>query len=252
MQGCHESGVAVRRPFVITPYRAGASGVLEPTLPEVGPCSWRDREACALGVDHVRERKTGPCFPLTVLVCETHGVGFTLYPPGHVPYGRTAVATVAPDGRALVDGPKGAEGFEETVFAAALSASEGEAWDRERPGGSARWWGTQWRRLAVALRICGLAPGIGEAERASVAAALGVELLLLRDQAWRTAAAPGYRRRGQAVRAVLERLAPGPCVLSRLMASGHLAGLWGAPLWWETQTGRLRSWSFRGVQAVPG
>jgi hypothetical protein len=244
--------VTVRRPFVITPYSASASGVLQPALPKVGPCSSRDRAACALGVDHVRERKTGPCFPLTVLVCETHGVGFTLYPPGHVPYGRAAVATVAPDGGVILEGPKGAAAFEGTVFAAALSASEGVAWDRARPGGSARWWGTQWRRLAVAQRICGLAPEIGEAERESAAAALGVALLLLREQAWRTAAAPGYRRRGKAVRAVLESLRQGPCVLSRLMASGHLAGLWGAPLWWEAQAGQLRSWSFRGVQAVPG
>ncbi len=244
--------MAARRAFVVTPYRAGASGVLEPALPAVGPCSWRDREACALEVDHVRERKTGPCFPLTVLVCETHGVGFTLYPPGHVPYGRTAVVSVAPEGGAILDGPVGAEAFEGTVFAAALSAAQGEPWDRERPGGSARWWELQWRRLVMALRICGLSPGIEEAERESVSAALGVQLLLLREQARRIAAAPGYRRRGQAVRAVLESLTRGSCVLSRLMASGHLAGLWGAPLWWEAQTGRLRSWSFRGVQPTPG
>ena len=89
-------------------------------------------------VDHVRERKTGPCFPLTVLVCGTHEVGFTLYPPGHVPYGRAAVARVAPDGRAIIDGPSGAEVFDGTVFAAALDASKGTAWDREREGGSER------------------------------------------------------------------------------------------------------------------
>ncbi len=250
MQGCHESGVSAQRPFVITAYSAGASGVLEPAIPEVGPCASRDREACVVWVDHVRERKTGPCFPLTVLVCGTHEVGFTLYPPGHVPYGRAAVARVAPDGRAIIDGPSGAEVFDGTVFAAALDASKGTAWDREREGGSERWWGTQWRSLAMAQRICGVSPELGEAGREMVAAALEVELLLLREQAQRVAEAPGYRRRGEGICAVLDRLSEGSCVLSRLMASGHLAGLWGPPLWWDTQAGRLRSWSFRGLQAA--
>ncbi len=210
MEGCHESGVAARRSFVITPYIAGESGVLEPAMPKVGPCSSRDREACVLWVDHLRERKTGPCFPLTVLACGTHEVGFTLYPPGHAPYRRAAVAPGAPDGWAIVDGPSGAQAFEGTVFEAALDASKGTAWDRERPGGNERWWGTQWRRLAVAQRICGVAPELGEAEREVVAAALGVELLLLRDQAQRIAATPGYRRRGQGVCTVLGGSPNGP------------------------------------------
>lgn len=203
-----------------------------------------------LGVDHLRERKTGPCFPLTVLVCETHEVGFTLYPPGHVPYGRAQVAPVAPDGRAIVDLPRGAEAFEETVFKAAVCASKGAAWDRERAGGSEWWWGTQWRRQAVAVRICGVAPTLGETEREAVAAALGVELLLLREEAQRIASNPGYRSRGQGVSAVLGRLAIGPCLLSRLMAGGHLVGLWGPPLWWDTQAAQLRSLAFRGLQAA--
>jgi hypothetical protein len=201
-------------------------------------------------VDHVRERKTGPCFPLTVLACGRHGVGFTLYPPGHVPYGRVQVVPVAPDGRAIVDLPRGAEAFEGTVFEATLCASKGAAWDRERAGGSERWWGTQWRRQAVGVRICGVAPALGEADREAVAAALEVELLLLREQAQSIASHPGYRSRGQGVSAVLGRLAVGPCLLSRLMASGHLAGLWGPPLWWDTQAAQLRSFAFRGLQSA--
>lgn len=216
-----------------------------------GVCFTRDQVACVLGVHHVRERKTGPCFPLTVLRCvATHGMGFTLYPPGHVPYGRVRVAPVAPDGRAIEEGPRGAEAFEGTIFEAALCASRGKAWDRESAGGSERWWGTQWRRLAVALRICGLVPGLSEAEREVMAAAAGVALLLLREQARAVAAGPGYRRRGQAVEAVLGRLAGPPCTLSRLMAAGHRAGLWGSPLWWDGSCARLRSWSFPGPRAA--
>lgn len=185
-----------------------------------------------------------------VLTCKTHRLGFTLYPPGHVPYGRARVVPVAPDGAAIVDGPGGAEAFFGTVFEAALDASKGEAWDRERVGGSERWWGTQGRGITAALRICGVTPGLGEAEREGIAAALGVGLLLLREQAQGIAAAPGYRRRGDAVRAVLGALAPGPCVLERLMASGHMAGLWGAPHGWDPQGARLRPYSFRGLRAA--
>lgn len=224
--------------------------MLEPAIPDRGPCCVRGGGACVLRVDHLRERKTGPCFPLTVLACQTHGMGFTLYPPGHVPYGRVAVVRGAPDGGAIVDGPRGVRAFEGTVFAAVLSASEGTAWDRERAGGGELWWGTQWQRVAMATVMCGVSPGLEEAEREMVAAALGVELLLLREQAQAIAAAPGYRRRGQGVCAVLGRLAAGPCLLSRLMASGHLAGLWGLPLWWDTQAAQLRSLAFRGLPAA--
>jgi hypothetical protein len=40
-------------------------------MPAAGPCSTLDLQACVLWVDHLRERKTGPCFPLTVLACGT-------------------------------------------------------------------------------------------------------------------------------------------------------------------------------------
>ena len=250
MQGCHGFDVGARRPFVITPYSAGETGVFKPAKPDAGSCHVEGGKACVLWVDHLRERKTGPCIPLTVLACGTHGVCFTVYPPGHVPYGRTRVAPVALDGKAIVDRPSGTEGFEGTIFEAALDASKGAAWDRSREGGGERWWGTQGRRVAAALKILGVAPGLGEVEREAMAAALGVALLLLCEQAYGIAATPGYRRRGQAVCAVLGQLGEGPCVLSLLMASGHLAGLWGAPLWWDTQSARLRSWSFRGLESA--
>jgi hypothetical protein len=53
---------------------------------------------CHLWVDHQRARKTGPCFQLTVVHCGLHRRAFTLYPPGHVPYGRIVVAPVSSGG----------------------------------------------------------------------------------------------------------------------------------------------------------
>ena len=92
--------------FVITPYLPGDDGVLSPKLPLMGPCSAEHDGECRLSVDHRRARKTGPCFPITVMRCREHGHSFTLYPPGHVPYGRRAVAPVAVDG-SLVQGEDG-------------------------------------------------------------------------------------------------------------------------------------------------
>jgi hypothetical protein len=50
-------------------------------------------------VHHTRERKAGPQIQVTVAQCRTHRRAFTLYPLGHVPYGRLAVAPVTPDGQ---------------------------------------------------------------------------------------------------------------------------------------------------------
>jgi len=78
------------------------------------------------------------------------------------------------------------------------------------------------------------------------AAVLGVPTLLLREQVAAIAAAPGYRSRGYAVLAVLARVLTGPSPLERVLAAGHLAGLWGAPHLWEPSIGRLRPLLFRG------
>jgi hypothetical protein len=41
------------------------------------------------------------------------------------------------------------------VFEAALDASSRHQWWRVCPGGSNRWWGSQWRHVAVAVRVSG-------------------------------------------------------------------------------------------------
>ena len=148
-------------------------------MPAYGPCGLGAGDACHLVVDHHRPRKTGPCFPLAVLRCTTHGRAFTLYPPGHVPYGRRAIAPVAADG-SLVRAddldearPRGAGhevepdeqvvspealAFSGTVFDAALDAACGRIWQRDHlPGGTDRWWSTQGRWIERALLLLGLA-----------------------------------------------------------------------------------------------
>ncbi len=56
-------------------------------------------ETCELREHCFRDRKTGPRFALRIFHCVTHRRYFTVYPPGHVPYGRQAMAPVDERGR---------------------------------------------------------------------------------------------------------------------------------------------------------
>ena len=135
--------------FIVTPYEPDINGALHPKFPLKGPCCGDDN-SCHIGVHHIRERKTGPRFPLTVIQCKTHNKHFTLYPPGHTPYGRKAIAPVAPDGSWPLQADKTTPGhddecpdkephqdkekmFRGTLFDAALDATAVNAWNRCSP-----------------------------------------------------------------------------------------------------------------------
>lgn len=178
--------------------------------------------------------------------CRTHGRAFTLYPPGHVPYGREAIAPVSHDGGCIRAEDEG-EAWASTVFSAALDAAEAEPWCREDPtgdhagGGSERWWSTQGRRLDRLTRLVGVSPGLDTLQRQRLAEVLAVSLLLLLEHAKAIAATPGYRTRGLAVRTVLGALPVDLRASDRLVAAGHLVGLWGPPYRWDDSTSTLRS-----------
>lgn len=248
LRACHTSRPIATRPFIIADYRPDAAGLLVAVWPDVGPCHGRDGLACHVCLNHWRPRSTGPCFPLAVMTCLGHGGAFTLYPPGHVPYGRRAVAAVTLTG-AEPDSPQ-VQGAE-TLLDAARDASQGKAWHRQCPGGSDTWWSTQGRQLATAVRLFGVAPDLDLAARLAVAAALQQDVLSLLDASKTIVGSPGYRSRGAAVVGVHKRLPRGPCLLQCLVAAGHLAGLWGPPWRWDGQIRQLRRWAFRGDGTRP-
>jgi hypothetical protein len=119
-------------------------------------------EACVLVVHHVRERKTGPRIPVTVLQCQTHGRAFTLYPLGHLPYGRLAIAPVGLDGELLrsTDGEPQVDGkrppaWSTTLFGSAFTAIHAATVKLTDP----RWWATEApERLAQSAAILGVHP----------------------------------------------------------------------------------------------
>lgn len=165
-----------------------------------------------------------------------------------MPYGRLAVAAAAWDGS---EEPTVAKMFGGTLFDASLDAADGTAWKRENEGGSDKWWPKQGRHVAAAVQIFGVSPDLDLAVRHAQAAALEVDLLLLIEMAVLIANAPGYRSRGKAAVAVLEKVANNGGVLRRVLAAGHRVGLWGPPLRWDSRAKRLRPWAFRGDGTRP-
>lgn len=201
-------------------------------------CVRGSRGKCRLRIDHFRERKTGPCYPLAVVVCSGHELAFTLYPPGHVPYGRVAVAPVGSGGEMIAE--PGSEGSTSarwawgmTVFAAAMDAAHAVAWPRGSPWQDRRRWRTQGRHLEVAARLVAVGAGIGARKREQVARLLGVALLVISSAAESYRNAVGYRARAVAVLDVVAELYRADSVGDRLQAAGSAVGLWGAPSRWD-------------------
>lgn len=246
---------SARRPFVTVPYGAAADDTLVASVPGRCPLALSDQRSCAVTRHHARVRKTGPCFPITVARCATHGQAFTLYPPGHRPYGRKSVAPATLQGElvltpsaevpaavpgAVVPGkgspPARRPAWSQTIFDAAIDAASGAAWSRG--GSSESWpaggsWGTQGRALVLDAQLLGIHPATSERSRERIASALDVPHLTLRDAARDFASARGYRSRGAAVVSVLDRLAPRRSLVDDLSYCGAVAGLWGRPSRWD-------------------
>lgn len=180
---------------------------------------------------------------MAVAECRTHDEHFTLYPSGHIPYGRERVAPVAPDGQPLKAQAPAAEGalsatrpargatelaWAQTRFAAVVDAAQGRAWPRDAPG---PYWTTQLERLDELALLLGLessAPG-----RELVSRHLGIPELKLRDAARGCQGVAGYRERGDRLLAVLRQVRRGQSLLERILACGAAVGLWGAVHFWR-------------------
>lgn len=195
-------------------------------------------ERCSLYVDHHRHRKTGPRCPVAVVGCSVHPLGrFTLYPIGHVPYGRSAVLPCSPAGEILAGEPGGAPAWRMTFFSAALDAAAGERWPSDSPAGDARRRRTQGRRLERAERLLGVHPGVTDSDRERIAARLQVPLLVLRTAAAGRAAS--WAARGAVIVAILLELTACTRLPDRVLAAGAVAGLWPPPRRWD---GLGRAW----------
>ena len=244
MRECHEFEPIARRAFTVTPYAADAAAVMVALMPSSCLRRVAGDPPCCLWEDHRRERKTGPLFALTVVRCGLHRRAFTLYPPGHVPYGRIAIAPVSSDGALIKDAPSDVRtpgeapiappSFSDTVFGAAIDAAAGRAWPRAHPARPAHW-RTQGRRLVRSAQLIGIAPTTADDEvrhREQMARHLGVPTLLLVEQARRWNKARGYRERGAAIARVIAEMDASRRLSDQLLCAGALGGLWGPPSRW--------------------
>ena len=213
--------------FATTAYRADEAGILRPRLPS--RCIYATgAQTCSIIVDHYRPRKTGPRFPLAVVGCSAHPQRrYTLYPPGHVPYGRVPIAPYSPSWELLVDDATRKPPWETTLFAAAGDAAKGEWWPSESLCDDPRRRRTQGRRLELAGRLLGVHPLLEEGVRERIATCLRVAtMILLRGAgAW----ARSWKTRGAAVLAVLDSIPIQTSLLYRMLAAGAAGGLWGQP-----------------------
>ena len=228
-----------RLPFATTTYRANKDGVLRPQLPS--RCIYATgAQTCSIIVDHYRPRKTGPCFPLAVVGCSAHSQRrYTLYPPGHVPYGRVSVAPYSPSGELLVDASRQPP-WDATLFAAALDAAKGEGWPSESLHDRPRRRRTQGRRLERAGRLVGVHPQLQERAREQIATRLAVATMkLLRGAGgW----AKSWKSRGAAVLAVLVAIPIQASLHYRMLAAGAAGGLWAQPRHWDADRGSWLTW----------
>ena len=217
-------------PLATTNYQADQDGTLRAVLPS--RCVYATGEqTCAIFVDHYRERKSGPCYAIAVVGCRVHGGRrYTLYPPGHYPYGRVAATPCSASGELLLDAAGRRPQWQATLFAAALDAKQGRRWPSEQ-----RWWDqvderrgrTQGRQLEMAGRLTGVAPQLDERAREQIAMRLSVATMTVRDGAARWARS--WQSRGAAILAVLLALPCSATLGDRMGAAGAVSDLWGPP-----------------------
>lgn len=193
-------------------------------------------ETCSLFIDHHRPRKTGPRFPLAVVGCGRHRLGrYTLYPPGHIPYGRQAVVPCSPAGPLLRDPAAGQPVWQATLLGAATEAADGQRWPAHSPAHDERRRRTQGCRLALAGKLLGVHPDLDSRTRQRIATRLRVPTMTLRTAArcWATS----WEARGAAILAVLQALPIDGRLLDRILAAGAVTEVWPPPQRWDPLRG---------------
>lgn len=240
------------RVFVQTPYVASAEGVaLRAVLPQRCPFAQPGDGACDVRVHHERPRTTGPCFALAVVRCSTHPAhAFTLYPPGHVPYGRVAMTPASTAGALLLDSHSGEPAWGATVFRATLDVAGGERWPGDSPASDLRRRRTQGRRLEVAGRLTGIHPVFVDAVREQIATRLGVATMTLRTAAQAWGAACDWTARADAVLLVVAKVPVTAVLPDRLLSAGALADLWPSPRRWDQSRAALLCGPFQRARSA--
>ena len=223
------------RPFVTSPYKS-ENDRIRAVVPACCPHA-DDGPRCRVRIHHRRKRKSGiPWGFVAVAGCQVHGLVFTLYPPGSVPYGREPYVELGPDGSVLERDPGVSKhALSSGYFLAAHDAAGGVLWPVDSaptPPDAVR--STQRRRVSRASTLLGLESG-ALPDPAVVADVTGLPAGDLLEVASDLAVVGELARRGRQVREVLMRLtrSAGRALMDRLAVLGHLASRWGHPYRWR-------------------
>jgi hypothetical protein len=203
-------------------------------------CPWAPTNyRCQIVVEHWRPRKTGPEHPVLVVSCRDHRRAFTLYPCGHVPYGRVAVAPVREDGT-----PVSNANWSATVFDAALDARESNLWQRERPEDnreiSNKSRRTQGRWLDRSASLLGLRRAGAMNTQSLIADRFGLSTLDLLETQRLLEDKRRTQDRGESITLLLAKITIRASILDAILIAGALAGEWGPPIRWEHSRQRRR------------
>jgi hypothetical protein len=181
--------------------------------------------------------------------CRAHRKGFTIYPPGHVPYGQKPVAAVAPDG-SWIAGKGGTKRFAGTCFDAALDAADNHPWPHASYDGNLHpRFRTQLRQLDRLTLLLAIKPDPPAADlREEISTILSVPGQVLHDSADLVLEQSGFRTLGTAICSVLETIPETSTLFERIAEAGAVARLWPAPYFWDYQHQMLKTSPFRRVR----
>lgn len=213
-----------------------------PEIPDVCPYHHQDGQPCQIVNDHNRERKTGPCFPLRIIRCKTHKIGFTIYPPGHFPWGRRIIAPVESDNSKIKNSPE-EHRFTGTYFDAALDLNKGIVWPKESILNSlySRYL-TQTRHIKRAGLFLGVDAELDEKSREIISQILNVPGQLIFESA--SLSSDGYSTQSKAICNILSAVTEQTYLFERLSAAGQFIDLWPELSFWDVKCHRLRQPSF--------
>lgn len=228
-----------RRPstpvFATVPYEPDERGFLRAVVPTRCPFAAPGEPGCHVAVRHRRDRKTGPCFPIAVVQCSAHPLhSFTLYPPGHFPYGRRPLVSSSVSGPLLLDPATKQPTWAGTVLQAAADAAEAVRWAPHSVTEAPAVRRTQGRHLDLAGLLLGVHPELDDGERERIATRLRVPTMVVRAAAsmWPVS----WTTRGAAIVLVLAAVPVDGSLLDRLVSAGYAAGLWARPRRWAPPT----------------
>lgn len=217
-------------------------------LPTACPLHSTDDQDCRIRINHLRNRKTGPEFPLFVLVCKEHNIGFTLYPPGYYPHSRHTLAPVSPDGSLLVQ-QRDSHRFSGTLFDAPLDAAAGNVWQQESTENSLTpRLTTQNRHLERIARLFGIGEESAPRQQEEVSQILMVSGQLLHDSTVLLKNGCGTIKRGTIISRILDQIPVYMTIFERLVEVGAAAGLWTTPLFCSPRHLTLHKTPFHPVR----